>query len=122
MTRIYERIGFYYRNSFITSISIRIYVYIIDIILQDMERPHSVAASLIESKSSVDGSETKVATHPRTQLESSTSNLNSSKPNDNLKNLKENNGILETLFKKPLQIINHFIHILHSNLAARFNA
>ena len=30
--------------------------------------------------------------------------------------------ILETLFKKPLQIINHFINILHSNLAARFNA
>ena len=90
-------------------------------ILQDMERPHSVAASLIESKSSVDGLETKLATHPRTPLESTTSNLNSSKPNDNLKNLQKNNGILERIASSKGDLINTFNSPVHDRSSLQKN-
>ena len=86
-----------------------------------MERPHSVAASLIESKSSVDGLETKLATHPRTPLESTTSNLNSSKPNDNLKNPQENNGILERIASSKGDLINTFNSPVHDRSSLQKN-
>ena len=86
-----------------------------------MESPHSVAASLIESKSSVDGLETKVATHPSAPLESCTSNLNSSKPNDNLKNLKENNGMLERIASSKGDLINTFCSPVHDRSSLQKN-
>ena len=86
-----------------------------------MERPHSVVDSLIESKSSVDGLETKVATHPRTPLESTTSNFNSSKPNDNLKNLQENNGILERIASSKGDLINTFVSPVHDRSSLQKN-
>jgi len=86
-----------------------------------MERPHSVAASLIESKSSVDGLETKIATHPRSPLESSSSNANSSKPNDNLKNLEENNGILERIASSKGDLINTFTSPVHDRSSLQKN-
>ena len=84
-----------------------------------MERPHSVAASLIESKSSVDGLETKVATHPRAPVESSTSN--SSKLNDNLKNLQKNNGMLERIASSKSDLINTFSSPVHDRSSLQKN-